>query len=326
MRAPGKAASVATMSARSLLIALPNTAVDVFAAPFAATSPKLSLVVHGRDTYALENIAYAFSFRPPPGLLKSLPNLRIVFSVGAGVDGFLADKDFPERVPLVRLVDHTLARDMTHYIVLQTLMHHRRQRQFDALQRERKWRQSFPPRRTEDTRIGILGLGAIGAMAGERLRDLDFKIAGWSRDRKNVRGIESFAGDGELESFLAQTNILICVLPLTPQTRGILNRKTLALLPPGAFVINVARGEHVVESDLLAMIEEGHIAGAALDVFAKEPLPETSLLWRHPNVTITPHVAALSDPQASAQNVIDGIARYERGEALINVVDFARGY
>jgi glyoxylate/hydroxypyruvate reductase len=314
------------MSARTLLIALQQAAVDFFAAPFATASPKLNLVVHGRDSYAPEAIDYAFSFRPPPGLLKSLPNLRIVFSAGAGVDGFLADRDFPEHVPLVRLVDHTLARDMTHYIVLQTLMHHRAQRQFDALQRARKWQLSFPQRRTEDTRIGILGLGKIGAMAGERLRDLDFKIAGWSRGRKNFRGIESFAGDSEFEPFLAQTDILVCVLPLTPQTRGILNRKTLALLPRNSFVINAARGEHVVESDLLAMIDAGHISGAALDVFAKEPLPETSPLWRHPNIAITPHIAALSDPNAAAQNVIDGIARYERGDGLVNVVDLARGY
>jgi len=163
-------------------------------------------------------------------------------------------------------------------------------------------------------------------MAGERLRDLDFKIAGWSRARKNFRGIESFAGDDEFEPFLARTDILVCVLPLTPQTRGILNRKTLALLPRNSFVINAARGEHVVESDLLAMIDAGHISGAALDVFSREPLPETSPLWQHPNIAITPHIAALSDPHASAQNVVDGIARYERGDGLVNVVDLARGY
>jgi glyoxylate/hydroxypyruvate reductase A len=314
------------MSAPTLLMALPRTAVDVFAAPFAAGAPDLNVVIHGRDTYAPESVDYVFSFRPPAGLLKSLPNLKIVFSVGAGVDGFLADADYPQHVPLVRLVDHTLARDMTHYIVLQTLMHHRRQRMFDDLQHDKKWRQSFPPRRTEDTRIGILGMGAIGSMAAERLRDLDFAVAGWSRDRKTLKGIESFAGDDERDAFLARTDILVCVLPLTPQTRGILNRKTLSLLPRNAFVVNVARGEHLIEADLIAAIDDGHIAGAALAVFETEPLPESSPLWSHPRVSITPHVAALSEARASANNVVDSIARHRRGEPLVNVVDFSRGY
>jgi glyoxylate/hydroxypyruvate reductase A len=258
--------------------------------------------------------------------LKSLPNLRVAFSLGAGVDGFLNDPDYPALVPLVRLVDPGLSRDMAHYIVMHTLIFHRGQRAFDAHQREGKWRQSMLERRTEDTRVGILGLGEIGALAALRLRDLDFPVAGWSRTRKKVRGIESFAGPEELSAFLARTDVLVCVLPLTPDTRGILNRETFATLPTGAFVINVARGGHLIEDDLVAAIDSGHLAGATLDVFQTEPLPETSPLWRHPRIAVTPHVAAMSEPRAVARAAVDGIARYERGEPLSNLVDLTRGY
>jgi glyoxylate/hydroxypyruvate reductase A len=310
----------------TILVSLPLVWAEVWTTPLAELAPSFRIYVHDRDAYAPEAIDYVLSFRPPAGLLKSLPNLKVAFSLGAGVDGFFAHNDYPENLPLVRLVDHKLSRDMMHYIVMHTLIFHRGQRAYDALQREGKWRQSLPWRLTEDTRIGILGLGEIGTLAATRLRDLDFPVAGWSRTRKHVDGVESFAGAGELDAFLARSDILVCVLPLTPDTRGILNRETFAKLPKGAFVINVARGGHLIEDDLVAALDSGHLAGAALDVFQTEPLPETSPLWQHPHVTLTPHVAALSDPRAVARAAIDGIARHERGEPLQNRIDFARGY
>ena len=215
---------------------------------------------------------------------------------------------------------------MTHYIVMHTLIFHRGQRAYDALQRERKWRQSLPVRSAENTRVGILGLGEIGMLAAARLSDLDFAVAGWSRTRKAVPRIESFAGADEFDAFLFRTDILVCVLPLTPDTRGILNRETFAKLPKGAFVINAARGGHLIENDLITAIDNGHLAGATLDVFQIEPLPESSLLWSHPQITITPHIAALSNPRAVARAAVEGIARHERGEPLQNLVDFTRGY
>jgi glyoxylate/hydroxypyruvate reductase A len=226
----------------------------------------------------------------------------------------------------VRFVDRSLSREMAQYVVMHTLMFHRRQRVFDALQGLAKWRQMIPPRATTDTRIGILGLGEIGTMAAERLRDLDFKVAGWSRSKKHVDGIESFAGTDAMRAFLARTDILICLLPLTPETRGILNKDTFAALPDGAFVINVARGGHLIEGDLLAAIDSGHLAGAVLDVFQTEPLPVESPLWTHPKITVTPHVAAISEPRAMARIVADGIERAESGKPLENVVDLTRGY
>jgi len=310
----------------TLLLAVPIAWAPLWTTPLSEIAPGLRVPVQGRDQYDPASVDYAFSFRPQPGFLKTLPNLKAVFSLGAGVDGFLADADYPRSVPLVRFVDRTLSREMAQYVVMHTLIHHRQQRFFERAQREMKWRQSIPPRRTEDTRIGILGLGEIGTLAGERLRDLDFQVAGWSQSRKNVKGIESFAGAAELNAFLARSDILICLLPLTGETRGILNKTLFAALPAGAFVINVARGGHLIERDLIEALDSGHLSGATLDVFQTEPLPETDPLWKHPKVTVTPHIAAISDPRVAAQYVYDRIVRHERGETLDNVVDFARGY
>jgi glyoxylate/hydroxypyruvate reductase A len=286
----------------------------------------LNVVVHGRDSYVPEDVDYVQSFRPAPGFLKTLPILKAIFSLGAGVDGFLSDPEFPKQVPLVRFVDPQLSTEMAQYCVLHVLMHYRMQRFFDRAQAERKWRQALLPKRAADTRIGILGLGEIGTLAGQRLREWDFDVAGWSRTRKHAPGIASFAGEAELPAFLARSDILICLLPLTPDTRGILNAKLFAQLPKDAFVINVARGGHLVEEDLIAAIDSGHLSGATLDVFNTEPLPETSPLWAHPKITVTPHIAAISEPRIAAQYVTDGIARFERGETLDNIVDLERGY
>ncbi|MBU6297248.1 MAG: glyoxylate/hydroxypyruvate reductase A [Alphaproteobacteria bacterium] len=283
-------------------------------------------VVHGEDAYAPDGIDYVLGFRPPPGLLKTLPKLKAVFSLGAGVDGFLSDPDYPKHIPLVRFVDETLSAEMAQFVLMHVLIHHRHQRLFDAAQPKRQWRQMTLPRRTEDTRIGILGFGEIGRVAAQHLADLGFPVSAWSRTRKKGPGVKSFAGDAELEAFLAQTDILICLLPLTRQTAGILNAKTFAALPQGAFVINVARGGHLIEKDLIAALDAGRLSGAVLDVFQTEPLPETSPLWTHPKVTATPHIAAISQPAVAVRFVLDGIAKFERGARPDNIVDVETAY
>ncbi|MGH6871516.1 MAG: 2-hydroxyacid dehydrogenase [Rhizomicrobium sp.] len=310
----------------TLLLAVPLAWSPLWTTPLGEIAPELTLAVDGRDSYDKAAIDYVLSFRPAPGFLATLPNLKAVFSLGAGVDGFLADKDYPRHVPLVRFVDHTLSREMAQFVVLHVLMHHRQVKFFEQAQRDSKWRQTIPPRRTEDTRVGILGLGEIGTLAARHLRDLDFKVSGWSRTRKVIEGVTSHAGDGELDAFLGATDILVCLLPLTPETRGILNAKTFAMLPAGAYVINVARGGHLIEPDLIAALDSGHLSGAVLDVFQTEPLPEDNPLWKHPKVTATPHVAAISDPRVAAHYVHDRIQRHQRGEALDNLVDLDRGY
>lgn len=310
----------------TLLLVVPSHWAEVWIPPLAELAPELNVRVYGRDEHDSRDIDYVLTFRPPHGVLKSLPNLKAVFSLGAGVDGILSDPEYPRRVPLIRFVDHTLSREMAQYCVLHVLMHYRMQRFFDHAQAEHKWRQALLPRRAQDTRVGILGLGEIGTLTAERLRDLHFAVAGWSRNRRSVSGVESFAGQKELSAFLARTDILICLLPLTPDTRDILNADLFARLPPGAFVINVARGGHLVEADLIQAIDSGHLSGATLDVFNTEPLPEDNPLWTHPKITVTPHIAAISEPRVAAQYVANGIARFERGQPLGNIVDPARGY
>ena len=315
-----------SMRKKTLLFVVPVNWAPLWETQIQAADPDLIIKVQGRDEYTPTDVGYALSFRPPPGLFKTLPNLKAVFSLGAGVDGFLLDTDYPRHVPLVRFVNQWLTMEMAQYTVLHTLMHHRQQRMFDALQKARQWRQGVPQRKTTDTRVGILGLGEIGQMAGERLRDLGFPVAGWSRTKKNVPGIESFAGDAELKAFLARTDILTCLLPLTPATQGILDAEAFAAMPVGAAVINAARGGHLVERDLVAALDSNHLSGATLDVFETEPLPESSPLWTHPKVTVTPHVAGRTDPKEAAQFVIDGMEKMERGETLENTVDLSRGY
>jgi glyoxylate/hydroxypyruvate reductase A len=315
------------MTARStLLLIVPVQWAGMWETPLKKLAPDLAVKVQDRDAYEPAEIDYVISFRPPPGLLKTFTNLKVAFSFGAGVDGFLADPEYPKAIPLVRFVDPGLSQEMAQYCLLHALIHHRHSRAFDIYQRQSKWKQGLPPRHTKNTRIGILGLGEIGTLVGEQFRALGFPVSGWSRSKKHVDGIESFAGADALKPFLAQSDILICVLPLTPQTRHILNKDTFAMLPKDAFVINVARGGHLKEDDLIAALDSGHLAGAALDVFETEPLPESSPLWLHPKAALTPHIAALSDPVAMAQNAIDGIRRYESGKPLQNVVDLARGY
>jgi len=313
------------MSARpTLLMLVPSSWAGLWLEHF--QKAQLNVLVQGRDEYRVEDIDYVFSFSPPHGLLKTFPKLKTIFSVGAGVDAFLADPDFPKRIPLVRFVDPQLSTEMAQYVVLHVLGQHRQQATFEAQQKQSRWSQMLLPRKTADTRIGILGLGEIGTMAGERLRDLGFPVSGWSRSRKHVRGIESYAGEAEFADFLAVSDFLICLLPLTPETRGVLNAKTFSRLPKGAYLINVARGGHLKEDDLIPAIDSGQLACATLDVFQTEPLPETSPFWLHPKITVTPHVAAISDPQIAARFVIEGISASERGETHPHTVNMTRGY
>jgi len=283
-------------------------------------------LVEGKDHYRAEDIDYALGFRPSPGFLKTLPNLKAVFSLGAGIDGFLSDPEYPKQVPLFRFVDDTLSQEMAQYVVLHVLMRHRMCAGFAEAQKESKWAQQMLTRAARDTRVGILGLGEIGTLCATRLRDLGFKTSGWSRSRKMVDGVKSFAGNGELDQFLGQCDFVVCLLPLTADTKGILNASTFAKLPKGAYVINVARGGHLVENDLIAALDSDHLSGATLDVFQAEPLPDTSPIWKHPKILATPHIAAISVPANATRYVVNGIVALEAGKTPAHTVDFARGY
>jgi glyoxylate/hydroxypyruvate reductase A len=283
-------------------------------------------VLAGRDSYQPDEIRYVAGFRPPPGFLKTLPNLKAVFSLGAGVDGFLRDPEFPKNLPLVRFVDPTLMHEMAQFVTMHVLIAHRGQRFFDAMQQQSKWQQRMLTKPSRDTRIGVLGMGDIGATIAASLLGFDFQLLGWSRSRKSVPSVKSFAGKEELSQFLAQCDYCVCALPLTDDTRGIMNADFFAKLPKDAFVINVARGGHLIEGDLIAALDSGHLSGAVLDVFQTEPLPADSPIWRHPKITATPHIAGITDPKMALAYVADCVARCESGKPLDNIVDLGKGY
>jgi len=270
-------------------------------------------------------IDYALVWRPEPGFLASLPNLKLILSLGAGVDHLLGDPQLPQHLPIVRLVDPHMTAAMSEYVVLQVLRLHRRDLEYRTQQQAVVWRE-LDQQNAVERRVGILGLGELGRDAAKKLRALGFDVAGWSRGERTVPGVASYAGANGLPQLLGRSEILVCLLPLTAETEGILNGSTLALLPKGAALVNAARGAHLVEEDLLAALASGQISAAVLDVFREEPLPAGHPFWRHPRVILTPHVAAFTNPATAAPIILDNIRRFEEGRPLLNRIDPARGY
>ncbi len=270
------------------------------------------------------DIEFALVWGPKPGALKEFPNLKAVLSLGAGVDHLLG-KDLPQGIPVVRLVDPGLTRGMREYVIYWTLHFHRRFAEYAASTGAGEWRQ-LPHPDTRKRRIGIMGLGVLGADAATHLHSLEFDVAGWSRGAKTLDGIACFHGKDGLADFLGRTEILICLLPLTPETSGIINANTLAQLPEGAALINAARGRHVVDEDLIAALDGGHLAQATLDVFHSEPLPADHPFWPHPKINLTPHAASITTPETAAEPVAENIRRIRAGQAPGPIVDPDTGY
>lgn len=282
------------------------------------------------DAGRAADIEYALAWKPPPGALKTFANLKAIFSLGAGVDHIFNDTDLPDDVPIVRVVDPNLTMRMSEYVVLHVLWHHRRQRIYDHFQKEAKWHELKQPAAAE-TRVGVMGLGALGIDAAKKLKIMGFRVAGWSQSRKSIDGIDSFRGRGELKAFLNRTDILVCLLPLTKETAGLLNAELFRELAKdgsgdGPVLINTGRGELQVEADILAALDSGDLYAVTLDVFEEEPLPSHSKLWSHPRATITPHNSALSDPRAINGYILRQIKRHRAGEPLENIVNRGKGY
>ena len=274
-------------------------------------------------------VNYALVWNPARGVLKQFGNLKIIFNLGAGVDALLADPSLPD-VPLVRVVDANLTARMSEYVVQHVLMHHRQHFTLCAQQATRVWKPLYQWPASEVC-VGIMGLGILGADAATKLQALGFSVAGWSRTRKTFPGIGCYHGDGQVDQFLNRSNILVCLLPLTAQTRGILNRNLFRKLsgesPLGApVIINAGRGGLQKAGDIIASLDAGELGGASLDVFETEPLGRDSPLWTHNRVLITPHMAADSDPVAISRNVLRQIANFEQGRPLENIVDRTLGY
>lgn len=278
---------------------------------------------------AAGDIVYACVWNAPHGLLATFPRLKAVFNLGAGVDHLLADPALPG-VPMTRVVHPDLTARVVEYVVLHVLLHHRRQRLYDSQQRERRWT-SHPQPAAGEVAVGIMGLGAIGAEASAVLARIGFKVAGWSRTPKTLTGVTTFHGAAGLDAFLGRTEILVCLLPHTRDTEGLLNRALFRKLKRdgaagGAFLVNAGRGPLQVDADIVAALDDGTLAGATLDVFPQEPLPPQSPLWSHPRVTVTPHNAGDIAPALFVPRIIEQIERFERGQPLDNRIDPARGY
>jgi glyoxylate/hydroxypyruvate reductase A len=297
---------------------------------------RFNRLLPGRDIAVLGDdfdkaaIRYVATWGPKPGSLSGLPNLEAIFSLGAGVDHLMSYPDLPD-VPIVRVAQDDLTHRMSEYMVLHCLMHLRDQRRFDEDQKAKRWRPDRAPPIASEVRVGIMGFGVLGQDSARKLKMMGFDVAGWSRTPKLVEGFEVYAGEEGLRPFLNRTDILIALMPLTPETKGVLNRSLFAKLARdgklgGPILINAGRGKLQVEADILSCLDDGTLKAATLDVFETEPLPEDSPLWTHPRVTVTPHNSAVSEPEATARYIAQQIRRHEAGEPFENVVDRMRGY
>lgn len=299
---------------------------DVWRDSLLAIDPTLDFVSSPNWGRPEDGDAYAFVWEPEPGLLAKYPNIKAIFSLGAGIDHILSDPDLPKGVPIIRMGDEGLKEGMAEYVLMNVLMHHRHAPALLHAQRQRKWLRVFS-RAAKDVRVGILGYGALGRRAAKALKPLGYDIAAWSRSPKaEEEGVRHFTGTDQLDDFLARTDILVGLLPATQATTNLLNRDRLSQLPAGAAVINAGRGNLIVLDDLITLLDSGHISGASLDVFPDEPLPADHPLWGYDTVIITPHSAAITRPGTAARYVIDNIRRLETGEIPENLLNTNLGY
>jgi glyoxylate/hydroxypyruvate reductase len=266
---------------------------------------------------------YAITWSPTQAFFDAQPQLKAVFALGAGMDALLR-LELPASLPLVRIEDGGMAAQMQNYVTHALLRHLGRFEQYAQEIRAGHWHQ-YDSQDPSSYPVGVLGLGELGSKIAERVRDLGFPVAGWSRTPKALEGIQCFSGDA-LQEFLSRSRVLICALPLTAQTQDILNEQHLSLLHPGAFLINVARGAHLVETDLLKLLASGHIAGACLDVLRTEPAPADHPFRNHPRITLTPHIAALTLLEPSVAQISQKIRALQKGQAISGVVKRERGY
>jgi len=306
----------------ALLILMPNRGSTKLVSQLMSLQPDLDIRVWP-EVGNPSDIEFVVTWKHPPGELKKYPNLRVIASYGAGVDHILEDPDLPAGIPITRIVDRKLVQDLKEYVIAVVLAQKRFLEKYWENQREKQW---APIPMNLITTIGILGLGQIGGQIAEGFVGLGFPVRGWDKIPKQLHGIKFFQGMDQLEAFLAGVDYLVCSLPLTPQTRDIMNKTLFGQLKRGAYIINIGRGDQLVEEDLMESIEVEQISGACLDVFRIEPLPSDHPFWTHPKIKVTPHIAGITDPAAVVIQIHENYLRMKRGEELLNTIDFELGF
>ena len=269
-----------------------------------------------------EDVKMALLWQHPPGYLKNFPNLKLISSLGAGVDHILSDPAVGNELPIVRIVDEKLTWSMTNYVIMGVLNFHRQLVRYQEDQKKKVWDMSNPE---IPTRVGVMGVGALGGDVLDKLNGLGFEVVGFGFSEKNEFRYPYYQKN-QLEDFLSQVNVLVCLLPLTPDTEATLNLSLFRKCNKGTFLINVARGKHLVEEDLLVALEEGFISGALLDVFRTEPLPESHPFWNEKRIQLTPHIASVTNPLAASPQIIENYTRLKAGLPLLNLVNRHTGY
>jgi len=288
-------------------------------------SASASIEIHDLQSDAGQQCDIALVWAPPPGILASCPNLKGIILQGQGVDHMMRDDTVPRDLPLVRLVDPDMSNALSHWAILNALDFWRDGAHYRAAQASGEWQ----PRRQRPAsggKVGVMGIGAIGSVIATRFAGLGFDVRGFARTSRSLPDVDVFYGNEQLAAFADGLDMVVSVMPLTPDTTGIINADFLGRLASGAFVINGGRGPQIVDEDLLAALDNGQIGGAALDVFAIEPLPQNHPYWTHPNVRVWPHVAAQTNADSAAEQVADAITRIMAGQDPVNRVDWARGY
>ncbi|MBT2304686.1 glyoxylate/hydroxypyruvate reductase A [Variovorax paradoxus] len=289
-----------------------------------ARAPDLEIVTElGAD--GDPDVTALFAFKLPAGIAPRLPNLQLAASVGAGADGIISAPDLPTHVRVTRAVEPGLGLSMAQFVSLQILRQFRSLPKMEQQHAAGEWKRLPVPDARQVT-VGIMGLGSIGAVVADVVAALGFNVIGWTRSNARTPRVPVYLGEGTMDAFLGQSDFLVCLLPITAQTAGLLGRTRLAKLPKGSFVINVARGGIMVEDDLLALVNEGHLSGAALDVFATEPLPPTSAFWHHDKILVTPHIAAQPSVGPVVDQFLENLKRLAEGQPLLHEVDRSLGY
>jgi glyoxylate/hydroxypyruvate reductase A len=303
-----------------------DEAVPEWQAGFRAVAPDLEVRGWNDTSVDPDAVTYVLVWEPQLARIAGYRNLRVIFSSAAGVEHIVRDPTVPPHLPIVRMVSDETSQTLGEYCCLAALSILRDYPRMIAAQTERRWDTYEPPHTALDKRVGIMGIGTIGQVAARMLGGLGFQLLGWARTRKSIDGVAMFTGDDELEPFLSRCDIVVNLLPDTPETRGILDARRLAMLPPGAGVVNGGRGTAIVLPDLIAALDSGQIGAAVLDVFEEEPLPPENPAWTHPRITVTGHLAGYASRRARAASVAATLAALERGETVPNLYDRVRGY